>query len=124
MNKSFLFLLISSEHNINPFRYFFYLLTSSCRHIYVNFECFHQIDPLFQVISQALTSYLFPHTFFFIIFHYFSKKDSHQRQNELLEGISPALLELIEKIAEELLFDKGGCQLVLAALLQCAGGFS
>lgn len=50
-----------------------------------------------------------------------SKKDSHQRQNELLEGISPALLELIEKIAEELLFDKGGCQLVLAALLQCAG---
>lgn len=64
------------------------------------------------------------HFFFFIIFHYFSKKDSHQRQNELLEGISPALLELIEKIAEELLFDKGGCQLVLAALLQCAGGFS
>lgn len=57
-------------------------------------------------------------------FHYFSKKDSHQRQNELLEGISPVLLELIEKIAEELLFDKGGCQLVLAALLQCAGGFS
>ncbi|CAH3116778.1 unnamed protein product [Pocillopora meandrina] len=50
-----------------------------------------------------------------------SKKDSHQRQNELLEGISPALLELIEKIAEEFLFDKGGCQLVLAALLQCAG---
>ncbi|XP_066015390.1 pumilio homolog 3 isoform X2 [Pocillopora verrucosa] len=50
-----------------------------------------------------------------------SKKDSHQRQNELLEGISPALLDLIEKIAEELLFDKGGCQLVLAALLQCAG---
>lgn len=82
---------------------------------------FYQIYPLFQVISQALTSYLFPHTFFF---HYFSKKDSHQRQNELLEGISPALLELIEKIAEELLFDKGGCQLVLAALLQCAGGFS
>ena len=62
--------------------------------------------------------------FFFIIFHYFSKKDSHHRQNELLEGISPALLELIEKNAEELLFDKGGCQLVLAALLQCAGGFS
>ena len=86
---------------------------------------FHQIYPLFQVISQALTSYLFPHTFFFsLFFHYFSKKDSHQRQNELLEGISPALLELIEKIAEELLFDKGGCQLVLAALLQCAGGFS
>lgn len=86
---------------------------------------FHQIYPLFQVISQALTSYLFPYTFFFsLFFHYFSKKDSHQRQNELLEGISPALLELIEKIAEELLFDKGGCQLVLAALLQCAGGFS
>lgn len=86
---------------------------------------FYQIYPLFQVISQALTSYLFPHTFFFfIIFHYFSKKDSHHRQNELLEGISPALLELIEKNAEELLFDKGGCQLVLAALLQCAGAFS
>ena len=87
---------------------------------------FYQIYPLFQVISQALTSYLFPSYifFFFIIFHYFSKKDSHQRQNELLEGISPALLELMEKIAEELLFDKGGCQLVLAALLQCAGGFS
>ena len=86
---------------------------------------FYQIYPLFQVISQALTSYLFPsYIFFFIIFHYFSKKDSHQRQNELLEGISPALLELIEKIAEELLFDKGGCQLVLAALLQCAGAFS
>lgn len=50
-----------------------------------------------------------------------SKKDSHQRQNELLEGISPTLLELIKKNGEELLFDKGGCQLVLAALLKCAG---
>ncbi|KAJ7388907.1 hypothetical protein OS493_035054 [Desmophyllum pertusum] len=50
-----------------------------------------------------------------------SKKESEQRQKELLEGISPALLELVEKNREELLFDKGGCQLVLAALLKCTG---
>ncbi|KAL9950331.1 hypothetical protein ACROYT_G042818 [Oculina patagonica] len=50
-----------------------------------------------------------------------SKKDSEQRQKELLEGISPALLELVEKNGEELLFDKGGCQLVLVALLKCTG---
>lgn len=81
---------------------------------------------MFSSDLSTFSGYLFPSYifFFFVIFHYFSKKDSHQRQNELLEGISPALLELIEKIAEELLFDKGGCQLVLAALLQCAGGFS
>lgn len=74
---------------------------------------------------SGLTSHLFSLPlivpFFPIIFPYFSKKDSHQRQNELLEGISPTLLELIEKNGEELLFDKGGCQLVLAALLKCAG---
>lgn len=51
----------------------------------------------------------------------YSKKDSGQRQTELLEGISPTLLELVEKNGEELLFDKGGCQLVLAALLKCTG---
>ena len=51
----------------------------------------------------------------------YSKKESEQRQNELLEGISPALLQLAETNGEELLFDKGGCQLVLAALLKCAG---
>ena len=135
MNKSFLFLLISSEHNINPLisawywrefvpDNFFYLLTSSCRHINVNFECFIRFIHFFRLSVRLWPVICFLIHFFFIIFHYFSKKDSHQRQNELLEGISPALLELIEKIAEELLFDKGGCQLVLAALLQCAGGFS
>ena len=51
----------------------------------------------------------------------YSKKESEQRQKELLEGISPALLELVEKNREKLLFDKGGCQLVLAALLKCTG---
>lgn len=50
-----------------------------------------------------------------------SKKDSEQRRKELLEGISPALLQLVEKNGEELLFDKGGCQLVLAALHKCIG---
>ena len=134
MNKSFLFLLISSEHNINPFISAWYqkefvpdifFLTSSCRHPNVNFECFIRFIHFFRLSARLwpVICFLIPF-FFFIIFHYFSKKDSHQRQNELLEGISPALLELIEKIAEELLFDKGGCQLVLAALLQCAGGFS
>jgi len=45
-----------------------------------------------------------------------SKKDSEQRRKELLEGISPALLQLVENNSKELLFDKGGCQLVLAVL--------
>ena len=134
MNKSFLFLLISSEHNINPFISAWYqrefvpdifFLTSSCRHPNVNFECFIRFIHFFRLSARLSPVICFLiHFFFSLFFHYFSKKDSHQRQNELLEGISPALLELIEKIAEELLFDKGGCQLVLAALLQCAGGFS
>ncbi|XP_067027908.1 pumilio homolog 3-like [Acropora muricata] len=50
-----------------------------------------------------------------------SKKDTEQRQRELLEGISPALLQLVEENLKELIFDKGGCQLLLAALLKCAG---
>lgn len=50
-----------------------------------------------------------------------SKKNPEQRQKELLEEISPALLQLVEKNAQELLFDKGGCQLVLATLLKCTG---
>ena len=50
-----------------------------------------------------------------------SKKQTEQRQRELLEGISPLLLELVEEKGEQLLFDKGGCQLVLAVLLECIG---
>ena len=50
-----------------------------------------------------------------------SKKDTEQRQKELLEGISPALLQLVEKNVQELIFDKGGCQLLLATLLKCTG---
>lgn len=50
-----------------------------------------------------------------------SKKDTEQRQRELLEGMSPALLQLVEDNLQELIFDKGGCQLLLAALLKCAG---
>ena len=56
---------------------------------------------------------------FSVAFH--SKKDSEQRQKELLEGISPALLELVKENAQQLMFDKGGCQLVLATLLKCEG---
>ena len=51
----------------------------------------------------------------------FSKKEAEQRNKELLEGISPFLLELVEKNGKELLFDKGGCQLVLAVLLKSTG---
>ena len=50
-----------------------------------------------------------------------SKKDTEQRQRELLEGMSPALLQLVEENLQELIFDKGGCQLLLAALLKCTG---
>lgn len=57
--------------------------------------------------------------FFSVVLH--SKKDSEQRQIELLEGISPALLELVKENAQQLMFDKGGCQLVLASLLKCEG---
>ncbi|XP_068725822.1 pumilio homolog 3-like [Montipora capricornis] len=50
-----------------------------------------------------------------------SKKASETRQKELLEGISPALLQLVEENAQELVFDKGGCQIVLSTLLKCIG---
>lgn len=140
MNKSFLFLLISHEHDISSFisawqrRKFVPVLGSlpcveiavffnkqlQVYKINVNCEFFNQIYPLFR-FDQSFIFSTINCSFFPIIFPYFSKKDSHQRQNELLEGISPTLLELIEKNGEELLFDKGGCQLVLAALLKCAG---
>ena len=58
---------------------------------------------------------------FLLSFMFYSKKDSEQRRKELLEGISPVLLQLVEKNAQELMFDKGGCQLVLATLLNCTG---
>ena len=50
-----------------------------------------------------------------------SKKDSEQRQKELLDGISHVLLKLVETNTQKLLLDKGACQLVLAALLKCTG---
>lgn len=56
-----------------------------------------------------------------IIFIYCSKKDIVQRRKELLDGISPGLLELVKDHGEELMFDKGGCQLILAILLKCSG---
>ena len=50
-----------------------------------------------------------------------SKKDLNQRRQELLEGISSVLLQMVEKSASELLFDKGAIQLVGAALAKCTG---
>ncbi|XP_031550524.1 pumilio homolog 3-like isoform X2 [Actinia tenebrosa] len=50
-----------------------------------------------------------------------SKKDIVQRRKELVDGISPGLLELIWDHGEELMFDKGGCQLVLAIMHKCSG---
>lgn len=52
-----------------------------------------------------------------------SKKDVCQRRKELLDGISPGLLDLVQHHGEELMYDKGGCQLVLAILLKCSGKY-
>ena len=54
-------------------------------------------------------------------FAFCSKKNLKQRRQELLEGISSVLLQMVEKSASELLFDKGAIQLVGAALAKCTG---
>ena len=78
MNKSFLFLLISSEHNINPFISAWYqrefvpeifFLKSSCRHPNVNFECFIRFIHFFRLSVRLWPVICFLIHFFF---HYFS----------------------------------------------------
>ncbi|KAK3730600.1 hypothetical protein QZH41_018820, partial [Actinostola sp. cb2023] len=50
-----------------------------------------------------------------------SKKEPEQRRKELLDGISTSLLELVKDHGEELMMDKGSCQLVIAILAKCTG---
>ena len=80
MNKSFLFLLISSEQNINPFISAWYqrefvpdifFLTSSWlrRHPNVNFECFIRFIHFFRLSARLWPVICFLIPFFF---HYFS----------------------------------------------------
>ncbi|EDO42548.1 predicted protein [Nematostella vectensis] len=51
----------------------------------------------------------------------YSKKDPELRRKELLDAISPSLVQLVCDHGEELMMDKGTCQLVMAALSNCTG---
>lgn len=88
MNKSFLFLLISSEHNINPFISAWYqrefvpdifFLTSSCRHPNVNFECFIRFIHFFRLSARLWPVICFLIPFFFSLFFIISAKKIHIR---------------------------------------------
>ena len=50
-----------------------------------------------------------------------SKKAPELRRRELLEAISPDLIQLIVDECEEFLVATGACQLVQAVLLKCSG---
>jgi len=50
-----------------------------------------------------------------------SKKDPQVRRKELLDGISSHFLNLVKDHGEELMMDKGNCQVVMAILAKCSG---
>lgn len=50
-----------------------------------------------------------------------SKKDADVRRHELLEAVSPSLLNYLNLHAEEMVMDKAACIMVTAILRACIG---